>query len=238
MRNLILVPTLVIATVAPTARLAAQTPGNARNTNARNTIELPAELFKADQPAVRQARPWYSRLLSAVGGAALGAGMGFFASQVFTGDWEERPGMEVDRPTWAAVGGSIGFAVGLSFPIGGRGVEPQPSLGPGIRGGRFTIRGEELEGTGVAHAYEAVRLLRPEWLIGRGPHVLGESPDETIDVYLDDVRLGGVRFLRDIPAQTIASIHFLDAAGATFRWGAGHSHGVILVIARGGKSGT
>jgi hypothetical protein len=180
------------------------------------------------------AAAWHSRLLSALGGAALGAGVGFFASQVFTGDWDEEPGHEVDRPVWAAVGGSIGFALGFTVPLPGRGRKPAPAPLRGLRGGRSVIAAEDLRGRGVTNALDAVQLLRPEWLTDRGFHVIGEDADDRLQVYLDDVRLGGVRSLRDISVERIQSIHFLDAGAATARWGAGHSHGAILIIAAAG----
>lgn len=199
-------------------------------------IDLPAS-FREEAEARREAGPLLrastlpGRVLTALGAAALGAGVGFFASQVVQGDWDDGR-REVDRPTWAAIGGSIGFAVGFTFPVGGRGIRPDPSRT--LPRGRSRIGGEEIRGRGVKTAREAVELLRPEWLRGRGTHVIGENSEQTLQVYLDDVRLGGVRFLADVPAQTIRSIHFFDAAAATLRWGAGHSHGVILIIAEGG----
>jgi hypothetical protein len=166
----------------------------------------------------------------------LGAGVGFFASQVFTGDWDEEPGHKrVDRQTWAAVGGSIGLAVGFSFPVPGRG-RPAPATVP-LPGGRFAIVADELRATGINTAFEAVRTLRPEWLNERGSNIIGEQPEEQIQVYLDDVHLGGTARLRDVTTQSIHSMHFLDAASATYRFGAGHSHGVILIIAADGRSG-
>jgi hypothetical protein len=78
--------------------------------------------------------------------------------------------------------------------------------------------------------------LRPEWLIERGVNIIGAPLGEGRLVYLDEVKLGGVRFLKDVSAQTIRSMHFFDAAAATYRWGAGHNHGVILIIAEGGTS--
>ena len=39
---------------------------------------------------------WHARLFSALGGAALGAGVGYFSSQVFRGDWDEEPGRYVE----------------------------------------------------------------------------------------------------------------------------------------------
>jgi hypothetical protein len=163
----------------------------------------------------------------------LGAGVGFFASQMFTGDWDEEPGHEVDRPAWAAVGGSIGFAVGFSFPIGGRGMAPRERVG--LRGGRFELTDDEISTrSGLNHALEAVQLFRPEWLNDRGVNYLA-SPDEGVIVYLDHSRLGNIEMLRTISIPTIRSMHYLDPGAATQRWGAGHSHGVILVIAAGGE---
>jgi hypothetical protein len=86
----------------------------------------------------------------------------------------------------------------------------------------------------VTTAYDAVRLLRPEWLRGRGVHIIGESAEETIVVMLDQVRLGGIGTLREVSIQMVRSVEFVDPGPATVRWGAGHSHGVILITAEGG----
>lgn len=201
---------------------------------AQSVSPVHLEIFEPRQradAAVRASSSWPGRVLTALGGAALGAGVGFFASQVVRGDWDDASG-GVDRPVWTAVGGSIGFALGFSLPVGGRGVRPDPSRR--LPGGRSVIRADEFRGTGVKTAAEVVELLRPEWLRQRGTHVLGESPDQTIQVYFDDVHLGGLRFLGDVSASTVRSIHFFDAAAATLRWGAGHSHGVIFIVAEGG----
>jgi hypothetical protein len=195
------------------------------------TVDRHPAYDERSEPRLRAATPWHGRILTALSGAALGAGVGFFASQVVRGDWDDGAG-GVDRPTWAAVGGSLGFAIGLSFPVAGQ--AQRPDVSRTLPRGRFVIGADELQRTGVKSAAEAVQLLRPEWLRERGTHILGEGPNETIQVYLDDVRLGGLRFLSDVAAATVRSIHFLDAAAATLRWGAGHSHGVILIIAEGG----
>ena len=190
---------------------------------------LPAWAVPPATQSTATRTPWHTRLFSGLGGAALGAGVGFFASQVFRGDWDEAPGRrEVDRPAWAAVGGSIGLAVGISFPLGGRGAPPAATRG--VRGGRYALTADEFRANGYHHALEAVRALRPEWLNARGIHIIGESADETITVYLDDVRMGGIESLRQLHVQMIRAMHLLDAGAATARWGAGHSHGVILVI--------
>lgn len=177
---------------------------------------------------------WHARVLTALGGAVVGAGVGFFTSQVFTGDWDEDPGRyQVDRSLWAAVGGSVGFVVGFTVPLAGTG-RAAPTRTPGLRGGRFALTAVEMDGKGLKTAYEAVEVLRPEWLITRGTHVLNEAPQERIEVYLDNIRLGGVQSLREVSAEIVGSMHFLDAGAASVRFGAGHSHGAILVVAKGG----
>jgi hypothetical protein len=224
MRSVVVLATMFLQLAGPASRLAAQ------------NRAVPQQARDPDFASMRAGTPWYHRVLSAMGGAAIGAGVGFFASQVVHGDWDDRPGAStVARPVWAAVGGSLGFAFGLSFPVGGRGVKAEPTAG--LPGGRKALNASELTRTGVNNAYEAIRLRRPEWLIERGTHIIGESPNETIEVYVDDVRLGGIDTLREVDANTIHSMHFFDAGAATLRWGSGHSHGVILVIVEGGRTG-
>ncbi len=168
------------------------------------------------------------RILTAIGAAAIGAGVGYFASQLVRGDWDESVHGPIDRPAWAAVGGSIGFAVGFAFPLGGRS-RPAEST-PRLRRNRTFITGEEMHELAVRTAMEAVRLLRPEWLNERGPHVFGEGGDDTIQIYQDGVRLGGLSWLDQVAADHVRFMRFLDAAQATLRFGAGNSHGAILIV--------
>jgi hypothetical protein len=81
-------------------------------------------------------------------------------------------------------------------------------------------------------AYDAVRLLRPQWLTPRQPYIIGQLHSETLAVYLDDFRLGQIDKLRDLSAQRIASIRFVSTAVATARWGVGNRYGAIQVITR------
>ena len=193
-----------------------------------------------------------SRIASALGSAVLGAGLGFFASQLVEGDWDETGGHpSVNRTRWAVVGGAVGFTFGVRFPVlaGGQG-----RLGrPGLPSGRDHIAAPALEGRGISNAYEAVNALRPEWLIIRGARSLAAGTDPirvdgsgsgvritgttplisevgTIQVYLDGVPMGGVAALSTINALIIRDMYFFDAAAATMRWGEGNPHGAILVI--------
>lgn len=187
---------------------------------------LPLQVDSSVQPAPT----WKNRVLTGLGAAALGAGVGFFASQINQSDWTEVPGHhEANRGVWAAVGGGIGFAVGFSFPIGGK--RPAQDPLPVPAGGRSVISFEEIQGASVDNALDVVRLLRPEWLNTRPPDRLGETQAKGSTVYLDDFRYGDLDSLRSIHASMISSIRFVSAAEATARWGPGNVMGVIQVIA-------
>ncbi len=79
-------------------------------------------------------------------------------------------------------------------------------------------------------AMDAVEALRANWLHKRGADSFN-NPGE-IQVYLDNVRLGGVETLRGIQVNPIVSIRFIPALEATARWGLDHGHGVIFVSTR------
>ena len=46
---------------------------------------------------------------------------------------------------------------------------------------------------------------------------------------LNSTLLGEVNQLRQVAVGSISAARFLDPAAATYRWGAGHSHGAILL---------
>jgi hypothetical protein len=226
----ILVPALLVSVGSlDTADLCAQTTQESR------LVSLPVSFRSSTSAAAQGSSSFGGRVVTAVAGAALGAGVGFFASQVFKGDWEEEPGRPVPRPVWAAVGGSVGFAMGFSFPLRGGAHAPLAARAE-ISDARSVIAAEEIGGKGVKTAYEAVRMLRPEWLITRGTHALDEGPQDRIQTYLDGVHLGAEAALNDVAAENIQSLHLLDAAKAAYRWGAGHSHGAIMIVSKGGLS--
>jgi hypothetical protein len=104
--------------------------------------------------------------------------------------------------------------------------------GGGGQGGpdQRTLAREEILASGYQDAYSAVQALRPQWLWTRGTTSIN-SP-ETIKVYLDNSRMGGVDQLRQIPVRSIASIRYMDALEATNRWGLDHGLGAILVSTR------
>lgn len=228
MRVAALFSAILIASPLQTASLAAQSAADLDTQEQRLARALQAQ----DAGAVQSPPTLKGRMLSAVGGAVIGAGLGFFASQLATGDWErEAQTGAVDRPTWAAVGGSIGLALGFSFPLGSRGTpslaQPLPSLQ------RSAIVREELERLGSTHAYEAVEVLRPEWLHDRGPNEWGDTPADGMNVYVDGTRVGNLSELRQFSTNDLEAIRFIEASTATARWGTGNSRGALLLILRG-----
>lgn len=106
---------------------------------------------------------------------------------------------------------------------------------------RDLITVEEMRKAGAANAYDLITTLRPNWLNIRGEHSFRETARTqdrsevvtpgvpTLVIYLDNARLGGAETLRQVLVPTLMSVQYFDAKAATFKWGAGHSHGAILV---------
>ncbi|MBT8397840.1 MAG: hypothetical protein HKO65_07970 [Gemmatimonadetes bacterium] len=182
--------------------------------------------------AVVEGPSWTNRILSGLAGAAVGAGIGYFASQVASSDWEAGKGHSIlHRPTWAAVGGAGGFALGFSIPIGGR--KANPVMPFPFEEERFTISGDEVREAMVGNALEAVRLFHPEWLITRGQESFSGPDIDNVKAYMDNVPLGNVEALAGIAVGLVESIRFYDSRRATARWGMSHPQGVIQVITLG-----
>ena len=186
---------------------------------------LPMDTTAFDHPSFR------NRILTGLAGAALGAGIGFFASHLAQGDWDEggsRP--PVNRSAWAAVGGAGGLVLGFSLPIAGQAPGATSSF-PGTD--RFIITGDQIREASLANAREAVEYFHPEWLRQQRPDSFEEFRVFTaadIPVYLDNARLEGINDLAGINALVIKSIQFLNTQQATVRWGTGHSFGAIQVL--------
>ncbi|MEP7381994.1 MAG: hypothetical protein ABI910_09930 [Gemmatimonadota bacterium] len=97
----------------------------------------------------------------------------------------------------------------------------------------------EIAKTNALNAYDAVRLLRPAFLTGRGPSTLlrvRESSTSPV-IYLDNQRFGDATTLRNIPVDGIIEIRFMSATQAQVKWGSDHPAGAILVLT-GGVRGT
>ncbi len=171
------------------------------------------------------------RIGTGLAATVLGAGVGYFFSEVALGDWDEASGNgSISRGTWAGVGGTAAFALGFSFPIGGRGGSPGAMPRAGFPSGRAVITAREIAGSGLSTAYDVVRSLRPEWLQRRQSHYAQTQDQATIPVYLGNQLLGGLDELSTIPAQSIKEMYRYDTSQATLLWGPGNAEGAIQVI--------
>ena len=114
-------------------------------------------------------------------------------------------------------------------------------------GGRDLILAEEIARSGAADVYSVVQTARPQWLRGRGDQGRGAgirmgntdsngetsisegSSAPTPNVYLNNARMGTADALRQIPTANVRYIRWFSPAQANLRWGAGNTHGAILV---------
>lgn len=94
------------------------------------------------------------------------------------------------------------------------------------------ITADQIATTQATNAYEAVQKLQPNFLVTRGPTSLLGTSSATPNVYLDDVRYGSMPSLRQIPAQSIATIRMYRAWEATTKFGTGNMGGVIEVVTK------
>lgn len=191
----------------------------------------------------------HSQLLRVVGGAAVGAWVGYMASQVAVGDWDDRA---IDRGSWAAGGAALGVTVGLTIPAGRVPPRRASASAGDQRTRRNVLTRQQIQRAQTGNLYEVIQSLRPEWLRTRGTGSMREtargsadgiddvsisvSPGiPTIRAYLDGSLLGDVDALRTVDPGMIGQARFLTPAEATQRWGAGHIHGAILVLTAGGQ---
>lgn len=97
---------------------------------------------------------------------------------------------------------------------------------------RDAVLADELRGLELGNLYETLEKLRPEWLRSRGQRSPTNRESELPLVYLDNSRYGELQSLRNLRAGEVTEIHWLSGPVATYRFGTGHSGGVILVLTR------
>jgi hypothetical protein len=95
------------------------------------------------------------------------------------------------------------------------------------------ITESEIADANAATAYDAVMQLRANFLSDRGPTSIidAASPREPT-IYLDGMMYGPGGSLRNIPANTVATIRLYRAWEASTRFGAPDVAGVIEVVTR------
>jgi hypothetical protein len=90
----------------------------------------------------------------------------------------------------------------------------------------------EWQGAHVVTAFEAVELLRPQFFRSRGETSILLRAETQTNVYLDNMRLGGLETLRDVPISGLQSIRYLSAGEAANRWGTNQTGGAIQLVSR------
>ena len=110
---------------------------------------------------------------------------------------------------------------------------------PGAIGGNASqsaspgaVTGEELRQVSAKDTYEALKQLRPIWLLPRGRSSLVYYLAGRPVVYLSGIPHGAVSSLRGIEVNDVRQIDFMNAIDAGIRYGTGHSGGIILVELR------
>ena len=93
------------------------------------------------------------------------------------------------------------------------------------------IMAKELAGTNGSTAYDAVRQLRPTWIMRSRPTAVVQRNQAQLIVYVDGVRYGaGIENLRLLPLRSVASLQYFSPGSAEARFGAGHLLGAVEVI--------
>lgn len=101
------------------------------------------------------------------------------------------------------------------------------NIGAPVRANPHFISLAEIQNSGESTAYDVVQSLRPLWLNKRGAQSIQFDTD--ILIYLGTAQIGALPALRQIPAATVASMEFLDAKAANYRFGMGHPNGAIVL---------
>ena len=86
---------------------------------------------------------------------------------------------------------------------------------------------DQIRSNSYSTVYDAIVALRPNWLRTRGMDSFS-SPTQ-IQVYIDNVRVGGIPNLQQISSVAAYYVQWYDGIEASARWGLGHGAGVIFV---------
>ena len=104
--------------------------------------------------------------------------------------------------------------------------------GGGTSADRNRLSGEELAATNSQMVYEALELVRPEWLRGRGPVSLTDASEARPNVYMNGSRMGDLDYLREVYVTDVAELRYWPPGEAGARFGMGNPRGVIEIIRR------
>jgi hypothetical protein len=87
---------------------------------------------------------------------------------------------------------------------------------------------EEYRASGTRDLHELIQRARPRWLQSRGERSL--HLETQIVVYQDQLKLGGIEVLKELPLEQIAAIRRLDSARAGLLPGARDVHVEAAIV--------
>ncbi len=109
------------------------------------------------------------------------------------------------------------------------GARPQPRQ-------RSLMTAEEILAAHASSLYEAIQQLHPEFLRHRGYSSITSTATDIPRVFVDNIEMGDVEFLKQINPNDVAEVRRLSAEEATTRWGTGYVGGAIIVITHAARA--
>jgi len=95
------------------------------------------------------------------------------------------------------------------------------------------ITAEELAARPAQTLYDAVRSLRPAWMMRSRPTALMPQNEGGLIVYVDGTRFGNLESLRQLVPSVAQEVRYYSPSDAEGRFGPGHLNGAIEVITSG-----
>ena len=92
------------------------------------------------------------------------------------------------------------------------------------------ITAEELSSKQAQTLYDAIRALRPAWMMRSRPTTLMPQNEGALIVYLDGQRFGSIESLRQFVPNAVQAVRYYSPSNAEARFGPGHMHGAIEVF--------
>ncbi len=92
------------------------------------------------------------------------------------------------------------------------------------------ITAEEMASKQAQTLYDAVRALRPAWMMRSRPTTLMPQNEGELIVYVDGHRFGNIESLRQFVPNAVQSVRYFSPSDAEARFGPGHLHGAIEII--------
>ncbi|MFQ5677359.1 MAG: hypothetical protein ACE5G1_15835 [bacterium] len=82
----------------------------------------------------------------------------------------------------------------------------------------------------LGNAYDLIYVLRPRFLSSRGQRTLEASKVAEPVTYLNGIKLGGSKELKQISVSNIVEVRFMNSSDAATFYGGRHPFGVIHII--------